>query len=68
MWFWLVLKISACMWEMRIFYQLANIDLVLKDRVCEIFEIKFHYFIATSYYMQTKVEMTVTFYNTEHKV
>ena len=30
-------------------YQLTNIDLALKDRVCERFETKFHYFIATSY-------------------
>ena len=33
----------------RAFYQLANVDLVLKGRVGEKFETQFNYFIATSY-------------------
>ena len=44
-------RVREIFFLLRIFYQLTNIDLVLKDRVCEKFETKFHYFIATSYYM-----------------
>ena len=35
----------------QIFYQLTNIDFVLKNRVCDKFETKFNNFIARSYYM-----------------
>ena len=33
------------------FYQLMNIDLSLKERVCEKYEIKSDLFVATLYYM-----------------
>ena len=52
-------------WE---FFQLTNIDLVLKEGVFEKYETKSHYFIATSYYMQTKVQIVTTFYRTKQKV
>ena len=48
----------ALVWEIfflvRILYQLTNVDLVLKDMVCEKYETKSPYFVATSYHMQTK--------------
>ena len=37
---------------LQIFYQLTNKDLSLKYRVCEKYETKSDFFVATSYYMK----------------
>ena len=45
-----------------------DIDLVLKDSVYEKYKTRSYQFIATVYYMYTKVEIVAKVYHTEQKV